>query len=234
MEALLRWEHPERGLLLPSEFIPVAEESGMIIPIGRWVLEQACYQAHEWQRQYPRQYLGDPPLLVTVNLSTKQFQGDGISEDLTRLLRETGMDPSGLGLEITENTVMEDGQSSINTLRELKALGAKLIVDDFGVGYSSLSYLKKFPVDALKIDRSFVEGLREDPQNQEVVSKEVVSAVISLAHALNMEVVGEGIESASQCAQLQALGCEMGQGNYFSSPLPAEAAGALLTKDPRW
>ena len=225
MEALLRWEHPERGLLLPNEFIPVAEESGMIVPIGRWVLEQACRQAHEWQQQY----LGDPPLLVTVNLSAQQFQGDGVYEDIAQAVREVGMEPSGLGLEITENVVMGDAQSAVDTLHELKALGVKLIVDDFGVGYSSLSYLKKFPVDALKIDRSFTEGLRQDPQNQEVVT-----AVISLAHALNMEVVAEGIECATQGAQVQALGCEMGQGNYFSEPLPAEAASVLLAEAPRW
>ena len=225
MEALLRWEHPERGLLLPDEFIPIAEESGMIIPIGEWILEQACRQGREWQQKY----LGDPPLLVTVNLSAKQFQSGGMLENLARLLRESGMNPTGLGLEITENVVMGDAKSAVDTLQDLKALGVKLIVDDFGVGYSSLAYLKRFPVDFLKIDRSFIDGLREDPQNQEVVT-----AVISLAHALKMEIVGEGIESSSQCAQLQALGCEMGQGNYFSEPLPAEAAGALLAKNPRW
>ena len=225
MEALLRWEHPERGLLLPDEFIPIAEESGLIIQIGQWVFEQACHQLHTWQKQY----LGNTPLLMSVNFSAKQFQGDGVSENIARVLQETDVDPAGLALEITENTVMEDGQAAIDTLHELKALGVKLIVDDFGVGYSSLAYLKKFPVDCLKIDHSFTKELIEDPGNQEVVK-----AVISLAHALNMKVVGEGIESAGQCAQLRALGCEMGQGNYFSEPVPAEAAGALLAKDPHW
>ena len=228
MEALLRWEHPERGLLLPKEFISIAEESGLITLIGRWVIEQACHQAHEWQRQY-RQYPGDAPLLVSVNLSAKQFNGGEISRDVARALREPGIDPSGLGLEITENSAMQDGPAALNTLQELKALGVKLIVDDFGIGYSSLAYLKSFPVDCLKIDRSFVEGLRKDPQNQAVVK-----AIINLAHALNLDIVAEGIETASQCARLRALGCEMGQGNYFSEPLPAEVAGALLAKDPRW
>ena len=231
MEALLRWEHPERGLLLPSEFIPIAEESGLIIPIGRWVIEQACRQAQEWQRHY-RQYPGGPPLLMSVNLSAKQLNGGGISKNIARVLRESGIDPSGLGLEITENSVMEDGPAALNTLHELKALGVKLIVDDFGVGYSSLSYLKRFPFDCLKIDRSFVEpleGLREDSENQEVVK-----AIIGLAHALDLDIVAEGIESAIQCARLQALGCEMGQGNHFSVPLSAKAAGALLAEDRRW
>jgi EAL domain-containing protein (putative c-di-GMP-specific phosphodiesterase class I) len=224
MKTLLRWEHPKRGLLLPDEVVPVAEESDLMIPIGQWVFEQACRQASKWQQQY----LNDPPLLVSINLSAKQFKGDGISGALAQILRETDVDPSGLCLEIPENTVMEQGNSAVEILHDLKALRVKLTIGDFGVGYSSLSYLKRFPFDYLKIDRSFIEDLKQNSQDQEVVT-----AITSLAHALNMEVVGEGIESASQYTQLQVLACEMVQGDYFSEPLPVEAASALITKDPR-
>jgi diguanylate cyclase (GGDEF)-like protein/PAS domain S-box-containing protein len=225
MEALVRWEHPKHGLLLPSEFIPIAEETGLIIPIGRWVLEEACRQAREWQEQHP----ADPPLVICVNLSARQFQRSNLAKDLAEVLRETGLEQRYLELEITESVVMEDAQSTISTLRELKDLGVGLMIDDFGTGYSSLSYLKRFPIDFLKIDRSFVDRLRKDPEDAVIVS-----GIITLAHTLGMQVIAEGVESAEQLAQLRGLGCNMAQGNYFSEPLVAEAASVLLAANPQW
>jgi EAL domain-containing protein (putative c-di-GMP-specific phosphodiesterase class I) len=222
MEALVRWEHPERGLLLPSEFIPVAEESGLIVPIGRWVLKEACRQARVWQKRYAC----EPPLDVCVNLSTKQIQHPDLVRDVTRALEETGLVPSSLCLEITESTIMhEGGAPSVGALRELEGLGVRLAVDDFGTGYSSLAYLKGFPVSFLKIDRSFVDGLRKDPED--VV---IVSAIIALAHTLGMQAIAEGVETAEQRAQLRGLGCDMAQGYYFSEPVSAEAISELLAK----
>jgi diguanylate cyclase (GGDEF)-like protein/PAS domain S-box-containing protein len=225
MEALVRWGHPKRGLLLPSEFIPIAEETGLIIPIGRWVLEEACRQARAWQEQHP----ADPPLVICVNLSARQFQRSDLAKEVAEVLRETGLEQRYLELEITESVVMEDAQSTISTLRELKDLGVGLMIDDFGTGYSSLSYLKRFPIDFLKIDRSFVERLTKDPEDAVIVS-----GIITLAHTLGMQVIAEGVESAEQLAQLRGLGCDLAQGNYFSEPLVAEAASALLAANPQW
>lgn len=219
MEALVRWEHPQRGPLAPSEFIPIAEETSLILPIGRWVLEEACRQARAWQKQYPSEL---PPMMC-VNLSSRQFQYPRLTRDVARILRETGLDPCCLCLEITESVVMEDAQSTITTLGELKDLGVQLAVDDFGTGYSSLAYLKRFPIDYLKIDRSFIEALRENPEDTAIVS-----GVTTLAHALGMRVIAEGVETAEQLARLRGLGCDLAQGNYFSKPLPSEAASELL------
>ncbi len=180
MEALVRWEHPERGLLLPDEFVSIAEETGLILPIGQWVLEEACRQAKEWQEHYP----GDPPLVMCVNLSAVQFQHPGLAQDIARVLRETGLNPCSFCLEITESVVMEDARSTIDALGVLKGLGVKLAVDDFGTGYSSLSYLKRFPLDFLKIDRSFVDGLREDLEDAAIVS-----GIITLAHTQSMRLI---------------------------------------------
>ncbi|MEJ7873593.1 MAG: EAL domain-containing protein, partial [Rubrobacteraceae bacterium] len=224
MEALVRWEHPERGLLSPEEFIPVAEESGLIVPIGRKVLEKACRQAQAWQDLYP----GEEPLSMCVNISARQFQHPELTQDITRVLQQTGLEPRCLQLEITESVVMEDAHSTLDTLRKLEDLGVGLAIDDFGTGYSSLSYLKRFPVSFLKIDRLFVEPLGENPEDAMIVS-----GIISLAHTLGMKVVAEGVETAAQLAYLQGLGCDMAQGNYFHKPLQAEEASALLAKNSR-
>ena len=219
VEALVRWEHPERGLLAPSEFLPAAEETGLIVPLGWWVLEEACRQAKEWQQRYP----SDPPLAMSVNLSAKQFRRPDLAEDVGALLRECGINPRGLTLEITEQTAMEDAHATTEALRKLKAIGVGIEVDDFGTGYSSLSYLKRFPVDYLKVDRAFVAGLGRDPQDEGIVR-----AVVELAHNLGVEVVAEGVENGEQLGLLREMGCELAQGSYFWAPLPAEAAGELL------
>ncbi len=222
-EALVRWEHPERGLLPPAAFIPIAEETNLIMPLGRWVLTEACRQTRLWQELYP----GDSPWEVCVNLSGRQLRDPGLCQDVGRILRETGLESGSLHLEITEGVLIEDDPSTLATFRELKSLGVKLMLDDFGTGYSSLSYLKLLPVDFLKIDRSFVEGLGKDPKDEGIVS-----AVIDLARVLGMEEVAEGVETAEQAACLRKLGCSFAQGYLFSKPLPAQAAGALLATRP--
>jgi EAL domain-containing protein (putative c-di-GMP-specific phosphodiesterase class I) len=218
-EALVRWEHPERGLLPPAAFIPIAEETGLVVPLGRWVLKEACRQTKEWQELYH----GDPPLVVCANVSGKQLRHPELVKDIGRVLQETGLEPGKLDLEITESVLVEDELSNLATLRELKRLGVNLIIDDFGTGYSSLSYLKRLPVDFLKVDRSFVERLGKDPKDEGIVS-----AVIDMAHVLGMEVVAEGVENAEQAACLRKLGCRFAQGYLYSKPLPAEGIGALL------
>jgi EAL domain-containing protein (putative c-di-GMP-specific phosphodiesterase class I) len=219
VEALLRWEHPQRGLLIPSGFILVAEETGLILPIGQWVLEEACRQARAWREQYP----GDPPLTMCVNLSSKQLQHHDLVQDVTRALQETGLDSRSLCLEITESAMMEDARSTNTTLRELKSSGVKLAIDDFGIGYSSMNHLKRFPVDYVKIDPSFVAGLGERSEDEVVAW-----SMIRLAKGLGMEAIAEGVETAEQIARLEEMGCEMAQGYYFSEPLPGEAVSAHL------
>ncbi len=219
VEALARWQHPERGLLQPLEFIPLAEETGLIIPMGRQILEKACRQAREW-----RQSTDGALETVCVNLSGRQFQDPGLADEIAEVLREVQLDPGNLVLEITETVLMENIEAAAITLQRLKDLGVKLAVDDFGMGYSSLSYLKSFPVDFLKIDRSFVEKLERDPANQTIVA-----ATIDLAHALGMRVVAEGVETVDQLEQLKAMGCDVAQGYYFSKPLPSEAIPSLLS-----
>ncbi len=221
MEALVRWEHPQRGTLLPQDFIPMAEEIGLVVPIGRWVLEEACRQGRTWQRTRP----SDPSARVSVNLSAKQFGQAGIVSDVAEALQRTGLAADNLCLEITESTAMEDAESTSATLRELKALGVHLVIDDFGTGYSSLSYLKRFPVDTLKIDKSFVDGLGEDEEDTAIVR-----AVITLAKSLGIDVVAEGVQTAQQAVLLRAMGCAVGQGSYFSEPLSGDAAAALLER----
>jgi diguanylate cyclase (GGDEF)-like protein/PAS domain S-box-containing protein len=218
-EALTRWEHPERGLLHPADFIPLAEETQLIIPIGRWVLEQACCQVREWQKRYP----ADQPLAVNVNLSARQFYDPDLVEQVAGVLEETALDASSLVLEITEGTTMQEAVSTTATLAALRGLGVRLAIDDFGTGYSSLSYLKRFPVDVIKIDRSIVEGLGQDRADSAIVS-----ATITLAHALGLEVVAEGVETGEEAVELQTLGCNFGQGYYWATPLPARETGALL------
>jgi diguanylate cyclase (GGDEF)-like protein/PAS domain S-box-containing protein len=218
-EALIRWAHPERGLLAAGAFVPLAEETGLIVPIGEWVLEEACRQLHVWQQRFP----ADPPLAMSVNLSARQFQSATLAEDIERTVRRTGLDPSTLKLEITESVVMKDAESAIAALQALKGLGIQLAIDDFGTGYSSLSYLKRFPVDTLKIDRSFVDGLGSDPQDTAIVR-----SVVALAKSLELSITAEGIETPTQQAHLTRLGCERGQGYLFSKPVPNTECDELL------
>ena len=224
-EALVRWEHPQRGLLLPEEFLSVAEETGLIVRIGQWVLQEAGKQARIWQERYP----GTPPLTISVNLSTREFFHP---ELVAEVLGETEIDPASLQLEITEGAMTTNGTSSADhTLRNLKHMGVKLAIDDFGLGYSSLSYLKRFPVDFLKIDRSFIAGLGREPNGVSTKDTEIVKAMIELTHALGLRVIAEGVETSEQLARLRNMGCDFAQGNYFSEPLPSEAMSVILAED---
>jgi EAL domain-containing protein (putative c-di-GMP-specific phosphodiesterase class I) len=226
VEALVRWEHPQRGLLLPEEFLSIAEEMGLIVRIGQWVLREACKQARDWQERYP----STPPLTISVNLSTREFFHP---EMVAEVLGESEIDPATLQLEITEGAMSSNGTYSADrTLRNLKHIGVKLAIDDFGLGYSSLSYLKRFPVDFLKIDRSFIAGLGQDTEG---VSKdaEIVKAMIDLTHALGLKVIAEGVETSEQLALLRNMKCDLTQGNYFSEPLPSGALAKILEQNLR-
>jgi diguanylate cyclase (GGDEF)-like protein/PAS domain S-box-containing protein len=219
VEALVRWDHPRRGRVAPGEFIPLAEETGLIIHIGQLVLDRACRQVRAWQDLYP----SDLPLVLAVNLSVRQFQHSRLVENIANTLKETGLDPHCLKLELTESMMMQDGEHNVAIMRDLKRLGIQLAIDDFGTGYCSLGYLKCFPVDTLKIDRSFIAGLGSN-----VEDTAIVRAVIAFAKALNLSVTGEGIETLEQLKQLKALECTRGQGYYFGRPLPGEVITALL------
>jgi len=219
VEALVRWQHPTRGLVSPVDFIPLAEETGLIIPLGQWVLEQACRQVAAWHKQFP----SEPPLTLSVNLSPRQFQKPFLVADVSRALHDAGLPARCLKLEITEGVLMRDVEATIRTLWELKNLGLQIAIDDFGTGYSSLSYLKRLPLDVLKIDRSFVGGIG---QSQEDTA--IVHAIMALAKSLNLKVTGEGIETAEQAALLGEWGCDRGQGYLFSMPLDSQATGTLL------
>ncbi|HEV7809282.1 MAG TPA: diguanylate cyclase, partial [Candidatus Limnocylindrales bacterium] len=218
LEALIRWEHPTRGLIPPLAFIPLAEETGLIIPIGRWVIETACRQARRWLEELP-----DAPLVMSVNLSARQFAQPSLADDIRTVLEATGLPAERLELEITESVLLDEGEDSGRTLQALRNLGVRLVLDDFGTGYSSLSYLRRLPLDTLKIDRSFVEGIDADGSNLPIVQ-----AVIALAHGLGIEVVAEGIETAAQSARLRELVCDRGQGYYYARPQPPEALSGLL------
>ncbi len=218
IEALARWEHPERGLLSPDEFVRVAEETGLIVPIGEVVLEEACRQAKAWQERRP----SDSPA-VCVNLSARQFWEPGLADTVGRILDETELDSHYLCLEVTESTAMSNAPATAATLEELQDLGVRAIIDDFGTGYSSLSYLERFPVDDVKIDRSFVGGLGEERG-----AAVLASGVISLAHALGLKVIAEGVETEEQLERLQEMGCDLAQGYLFSEPLTAQGVAALL------
>ena len=222
VEALVRWQHPRRGLISPSEIIPIAEETGLIIDLGQWVLKEACQQIHNWQMFYPDR----PPLLLSVNLSARQFRHAPLVSEITAALRDSLLEPSNLMLEITENSLIQDPVGMIDKLQSLKNVGVRLAIDDFGTGYASLSSLKQFPVDTLKIDRSFVQNIDQDPHD-----KAIVQSVIALAKAFGRRVIAEGIETQLQAAQLLTLGCTHGQGYLFSPPLPADLFEILLRRN---
>jgi diguanylate cyclase (GGDEF)-like protein len=225
VEALVRWEHPQRGLLLPEAFLSVAEETGLIVRIGQWVLREASKQARIWQERYPV----TPPLTISVNLSTREFFH---SKLVAEVLDESEIDPASLQLEITEGALTTNGiYSADRTLQNLKRMGVQLAIDDFGLGYSSLSYLKRFPVDFLKIDRSFIAGLGREPNGVSTKDIEIVKAMIELTHALGLRVIAEGVETSEQLARLRNMKCDFAQGNYFSEPLPSEALAVILSED---
>jgi diguanylate cyclase (GGDEF)-like protein len=217
MEALVRWKHPTLGLVQPSDFIPLAEESGLILPIGERVLRTACAQGRAWQQA------GFPPIRVSVNFSARQFQHQNPVALVTRVLRETGLPPDQLELEITESAVMKDANAALGTLRSLKETGVHLSIDDFGTGYSSLSYLRSFPLHALKVDRSFVREITSRADDAAIVT-----AVIAMAHSLKLKVIAEGVETADHLTWLHARDCDEVQGYHFSRPVPADAASKLL------
>ncbi len=217
-EALLRWEHPSIGSISPSEFVPVAEETGLIIPIGQWVLKEACQQLRIWQEQFP----SDPPLTMSVNLSGKQFSQPDLIDQIKQALAETGLDAASLKVEITESAIIENIESATMALNQLKALGIRILLDDFGTGYSSLSYLHRFPIDTLKIDRSFVTRMSL-PKNSEIIR-----TIISLAINLGMDVIAEGVETREQVIQLTGLNCEYVQGYLLSRPIDGKAMKQLI------
>ncbi|WP_053058145.1 sensor domain-containing protein [Rubrobacter aplysinae] len=214
-EALLRWEHPERGPIAPDVFIPLAEGNGLIVPIGKWVLERACEQARIWRERYPK----EPGQFMSVNLSAKQFADPALGDEVEHILERTGLPAAALDLEITERVLMKVEGSEFARMRELRELGLSFSLDDFGTGYSSLRSLKELPVDFIKIDRSFMEGVPGESEDESFVT-----AMVDLAHALGLAVVGEGVESEAQWHRLRELGCDYGQGYHFSPPLPSEAA----------
>jgi diguanylate cyclase (GGDEF)-like protein/PAS domain S-box-containing protein len=224
-EALLRWQHPTRGLLGPIEFIPVAEETGLIRELGWWNLREACRQISEWRAGS----IANRPLTISVNLSAKQFLQPNLVEDIRKLLSELALPPEALKLEITESTVMADPSGAVEMLQQIKSLGIRLAIDDFGTGYSSLSYLHRFPLDTLKIDRSFISGMGDDGEGMEIAR-----TILPMANNLRLDVVAEGVETLQQVAMLKKLQCKYGQGYYFSRPLSAEGTTALLAGELTW
>jgi diguanylate cyclase (GGDEF)-like protein len=218
-EALLRWRHPTEGLLTPDMFLDIAEETGAIVPFGHWVLRRVCAQMAWWQEHYP----GSAPATVAVNVSSRQLADPQLIGTVRQALADTALDPRMLWLEITETSVMQDPQLVVETLAELKRLGVGVALDDFGTGYSSLAYLKRFPIDALKIDQSFVDGMTHEPRD-----RMIVSAVVSLAHALGLLAVAEGVETAEQLAELRHLRCDFAQGYLWSRPLEPDAFTAWM------
>jgi EAL domain-containing protein (putative c-di-GMP-specific phosphodiesterase class I) len=215
-EGLIRWDHPEKGMVAPGDFIGLAEETGLIVPVGSWVLREACRQMAAWADPF-----GKAPL-VSVNLSPRQLAQPGLVADVRRALEETGLEPGRLGVEITESSLMEGGDVRARLL-ELRGLGARLYLDDFGTGYSSLSYLIRFPIDVLKIDASFVKGLESDPEKVEIVR-----SILTIGHNLRMQVVAEGVENARQVEVLSELGCDYGQGFHWSGAVEPHAVKGLL------
>ncbi len=218
-EALARWRHPEHGLINPGQFIPIAEETGLIVPIGQWILRKACMQLRQWQDSQPT----ETRLTMSVNLSGKQFAQPNLIQEIERVLEETNIDPRSLWLEITESVVVENVEAASEICKRLRRLGVGLSIDDFGTGYSSLSSLHSFPISTLKIDGSFVSRMNGDNENTEIIR-----TIMSLAGNLGMDVIAEGVETLEQITKLRTLGCEKGQGFFFSRPMPATDAEKLL------
>ncbi|MHC5776511.1 GGDEF domain-containing response regulator [Nostoc sp.] len=218
-EALVRWQHPQHGLVFPESFIPLAEETGLILPIGYWVLREACRQMHAWQIQFP----ANPPLTISVNISTKQFSEPGLIEKINQIVQETDLESSNLKLEITESVLMGNIQLASFMILQLQQMNIQLHLDDFGTGYSSLSYLHRFPSSALKIDRSFIAKIGADGENLEIIQ-----AIISLAQSLNKDVIAEGVETVEQLAQLRAMKCKYAQGYFFCKPLNSKSIERLI------
>jgi EAL domain-containing protein (putative c-di-GMP-specific phosphodiesterase class I) len=217
LEALLRWQHPVLGLVPPDKFIRIAENSGLIVPIGEWVLRTACSQARKWQDE------GLPPVSIAINVSAVQFRQQGFCELIRRVLRETGLAPHYLELELTESLLLGNADVTLSVLQELKAMGLTLAIDDFGTGYSSFSYLKRFPVSKLKIDRSFVRDVAVNPDDAAITT-----AIISMAKSLNLKVIAEGVEDEAQMSFLRAHQCDEIQGYYFSRPLAVDKVAEKL------
>jgi EAL domain-containing protein (putative c-di-GMP-specific phosphodiesterase class I) len=216
-EALIRWQHPDRGLVSPAQFVPIAEDCGLILPIGRWVLREACKQARDWQDA------GLPFQRVAINVSATEFRAKTFLEEVSTTLRETGLEARSLDLELTEGVLMENAKSTASVLQALKRMGVHLAVDDFGTGYSSLSYLRQFPIDVLKIDQSFISQIPGEPNDSAIVR-----AIIDMGKNLKQRVIAEGIETQGQLALLRAWNCEEGQGYLFSRPVPAAQFAHLL------
>jgi EAL domain-containing protein (putative c-di-GMP-specific phosphodiesterase class I) len=221
IEALIRWRHPHRGLLYPQQFVPIAEECGLILPVGRWAMNEACRQNRAWQDA------GLPPMRIAVNVSAVELRHRDFVEGVRKCLSDSGLSASHLELELTETFLMQDSVSTARVLRSLKEVGVQLALDDFGTGYSSLSHLKGFPIDTLKVDKSFVNELETNPDDASIVS-----AVIGLGRSLNIRVVAEGVETAAQLARLQEKQCPEGQGYFFSRPVAAEELPGLLEAVP--
>jgi EAL domain-containing protein (putative c-di-GMP-specific phosphodiesterase class I) len=221
-ETLLRWTHPRRGPVAPSAFVTVAEESGLILELGRWVLTEACCQAARWNR-----YRSDNPTTITVNLSGKQILEEALPREVEEALSASRLAPECLILEITETVIMQETEQTLARLNELKELGVRLAIDDFGTGYSSLSYLQQFPVDIIKIDRSFTDALLRGPNETALVR-----TIIALADMLSLRSVAEGVEDTQQESQLRLLGCDAGQGFLFGHPMNGDAVSALLNGEP--
>ncbi len=217
MEALLRWKHPQRGMLAPAEFLHELEQSGLIVDVGEWIIRHACETNHAWQQQ------GNPGLVISVNVDAQQFRKDNFVEKVDRILTETRLAPSRLQIEVVENTVIEDTENAIEKMQALRNLGVSLAIDDFGTGYSSLSYLKKFPIDTLKIDRSFITRLNENIENAAIVT-----AIMGISHTMKLEAVAEGVETLEELSYLHALGCHLIQGFFFSKPLSEQEFELLL------
>jgi EAL domain-containing protein (putative c-di-GMP-specific phosphodiesterase class I) len=218
-EALVRWKHPKRGLVYPLDFIPLAEEHGLIYQIGAWILHEACRELKLLQERYPSR----PPLTMSINISSRQFSQQDLVGMLSRFLAETGVEPCTLVLEITESMIMENVNAAVETMRQLRAMGIQIHIDDFGTGHSSLNYLQLFPINALKIDRSFINKLTAGGGNQEIVTH-----IVSLARSLNFDVIAEGVEMEHQLANIQNLQCGFGQGFLFARPMAFQAIDAWM------